>query len=125
MLNLVRFVLGKILNTLNYLTLPKGIQRTSEEQFKIDQQTQKLSLYQFEGCPFCIKVRRKIKRLNLNIDLRDAQFNPSFKKELIEQGGQFQTPCLRIVNEDATVQWLYESSDIVSYLDKRFLSPLC
>ncbi|MFL5813519.1 MAG: glutaredoxin family protein, partial [Bdellovibrionia bacterium] len=77
-------------------------------------------LYQFEGCPFCVKVRREIKRLGLNIEYRDILKNPTWEHEMIQGGGQRQVPCLRIQREDGNVQWLYESSDINRYLIERF-----
>ena len=42
------------------------------------------------------------------------------QRELIEQGGQYMVPCLRIEKEDGTAQWLYESTDIIRYLTERF-----
>ena len=78
-----------------------------------------LSLYQYEACPFCVKVRRGMKKLGLDIELRDAK-DGKIEKELIEQGGQDQGPCLRIQKNDGSVQWMYESSDILEYLAKRF-----
>jgi glutaredoxin len=120
MFQYIRPILGKTLILLDQLTSPESLQRPPEEQARTNQQTQKLSLYQFAGCPFCIKVRRAMKRLNLNIELRNADQNPVFKNDLIQQGGTYQTPCLRIEKEDGSVQWLYESSDIISYLEKQF-----
>ncbi len=96
------------------------MEREKKAQKKIDHETQKLILYQFESCPFCIKVRRAIKRLNLKIEQRDAQRIEKFRKELISEGGLFQTPCLRITKKDGSIQWMYESSDIIKYLQKRF-----
>ncbi len=91
-----------------------------EEQEKVRRETSHLSLYQFEACPFCLKVRFALKRLNLPIELRDAKNNPQYKKELTEQGGDYQTPCLRIAEPGQPVRWLYESSAIISYLEERF-----
>jgi len=55
------------------VTTPKGIVRAPSEQQRIDEQTRGMALYQFKTCPFCIKVRREIRRLSLNIELRDAR----------------------------------------------------
>lgn len=102
----------------SFVTQPKPVERSSEEQAAVDTQTESLSLYQFYACPFCVMVRREITRLGLNIDLRDAQTSP-YRDELAKEGGQVQAPCLRIEN-DGEVQWMYESSDIVDYLKGRF-----
>jgi glutaredoxin len=94
--------------------------RTPDEQHKVDQATQKLSLYQFAACPYCIRVRRVIRKLQLDIELRDAAGNPAFQQELRMYGGKLQTPCLRIEQEDQAMVWLYESSAIIHYLKTHF-----
>ena len=119
----IRWFLGKILLTLNFLTTPRGIKRTPDEQVQIDKQTHQLALYQFHACPFCIKVRRAMKRYSLNIELRDAKKAGQFRDELLEQGGQVKVPCLRITNEDGSVSWMYESNDIIRYLEQTFVQP--
>jgi glutathione S-transferase len=81
-----------------------------------------LTLYQYAACPFCVKVRRAMKRSALNIETRDAKRNQRFKEELLQGGGQLKVPCLRIEDNNGDVRWMYESSDIISYLDQRFNS---
>ena len=41
------------------------------------------------------------------------------RQELLQGGGKAVVPCLRIKNGDS-VDWLYESMDIIRYLDERF-----
>ena len=120
----IRWFLGKILLTLNFLTTPRGIKRAADEQAQIDKLTHQLALYQFNACPFCIKVRRAMKRYSLNVELRDAKNDAMFRQELLEQGGRIKTPCLRITNEDGSVSWMYESNDIIRYLEKKFVHQL-
>ena len=67
-----------------------------------------------------MKVRRAMKRNSLNIETRDAKRNEQFKKELLEGGGQLKVPCLRIEEDNGNVSWMYESGDIISYLEQRF-----
>ncbi len=119
-MKIIRWILGRIILLIEVLFSPNGIRRSPEEQVKIDQQTARLTLYQFKACPFCVKVRFTIKRLGLNIETRDAKNNPQYKKELVEQGGQSMVPCLRIEKEDGTAQWMYESADIIRFLTERF-----
>ena len=102
------------------LTTPKGMVRAVAAQQKVDQECRKLVLYQFKTCPFCIKVRREIKRLSLPIALRDAQKNPQYRAELLQGGGAIKVPCLQIRDEQGNVQWMYESSAINQYLHQRF-----
>jgi glutathione S-transferase len=59
-------------------------------------------------------------KLNLPIVKRDASQGSTFREELLQGGGKIQTPCLRI-EKDGAIEWLYESSEIISYLEKRFI----
>ena len=118
----VRRVMGPIILLLDKITSPKGVVRSTDIQQKLDLTTQYLALYQYKTCPFCIKVRREIKRNSLNIELRDVQHNPEYKQQLLEGGGQIKVPCLQIQNEDGNINWLYESSDVVTYLHKLVLN---
>jgi len=116
----VRWFLGRIVLTINFLTRPKPIAREQKAQDEIDALTTGLSLYQFNACPFCVKVRRQFRRHALNIELRDAKNNATFKEELTQEGGKYKVPCLRIEKGDGKVTWLYESEDIISYLKTEF-----
>ena len=115
----IRFIIGKILLFFNALTLPKKIKRIEEEQNQVALELKKYSLYQFNSCPFCIKVRRTLHRLDLPMELRNAKEDP-YKNELIHGGGRHKVPCLRIEEKEGEVSWMYESKDIVRYLDERF-----
>lgn len=116
----LRLILGPILLLLEWLTPPKGIVRAEAEQKLVDQATSKLALYQFRTCPFCIKVRRTVKRLSLDIEKYDAQHDPQNRQELLNGGGKIKVPCLRIVNEQGETSWIYESSVIIKYLQQSF-----
>ena len=102
------------------LATPKGIARSAEAQQQVDQQCKKLALYHFKTCPFCIKVRHEMARLSLPIALRDAQHDTKHRDDLLNGGGKIQTPCLQITDDRGNVQWLYESNDIIKYLQQRF-----
>ena len=84
-----------------------------------DQDTTGLSLYQYDFCPFCVITKRAIKKLNIDIEMRNTQKNPEYRQELIAEGGMSQVPCLRIEENDS-VEWMYESGDIIKYLNDRF-----
>ncbi|TCV89032.1 glutaredoxin family protein [Sulfurirhabdus autotrophica] len=116
----LRLILTPIMLLWEVLSTPKGIVRQPELQQKIDLQSQQLALYQFKTCPFCIKVRKEMRRLSLNIELRDAQKDPQHREALLQGGGKVKTPCLRITDEQGKSQWMYESADIIQYLQKRF-----
>lgn len=78
-----------------------------------------LSLYQFDACPFCARVRAAIKDLGIDVEIRDTQRDPERHRELVEGGGRGMVPCLRIDSNGHT-DWLYESEDIIAYLRRRF-----
>ena len=105
---------------LDRITAPRGIKRPADKQKKFDEDARNLVLYQFKTCPFCIKVKRHNKRLSLNIETRDAQHNPIYREELLQGGGQLKVPCLKIIDEKGNDKWMYESDDIVQYLQNRF-----
>ncbi|MEZ4704888.1 MAG: glutathione S-transferase N-terminal domain-containing protein [Bdellovibrionota bacterium] len=118
-MKIVRNILGQLLLFLDWVFSPKPIKRDSQKQADVDQITKNMVLYQFKACPFCIKVRRTIKRLNLKIECREAQKGTEYGNELLENGGSSKVPCLKIINESGTVQWMYESSSIVEFLKTR------
>ena len=116
----IRAILGPMLLFADWITSPKGMVRPAEQQSQVDRETQNLVLYEFRTCPFCIKTRRAIKRLSLNIERRDTQHNPEHRQQLFDGGGQIKVPCLRIVDETGADKWMYESDDIIHYLQERF-----
>lgn len=112
----IRWPIGQLILLLNFIFSPRSPKRNSDEQAKIDDKTQSLSLYQLPSCPFCVKVRRTMKREGLKIELRNINGKNNFSEELVREGGKRKVPCLRIEKENSEVQWLYESSDIVAHL---------
>jgi glutaredoxin len=116
----LRLVLTPFMLLGEKMTTPQGMERPVETQQQVDRECQNLALYQFKSCPFCMKVRKEISRLSLNIELRDAQHNPEHREALLQGGGKIQTPCLKITDEKGNSQWMYESGDIIQYLQQRF-----
>ena len=119
-MTVIRWILGQIILFLDVLTSPKSVVRTPAAQLAVDEVTASMSMYQFKTCPFCVKVRRQLKRHGLNIELRDAKNDADLKAELVREGGRHKVPCLRIEKADKSVEWLYESNDIVAYLKSQF-----
>ncbi len=121
-MKLIRFILGRILLLCEKLFAPKSLVRAQRVQEQVDAQTKNLALYQFEACPFCIKVRMAIKRLGLKINYIDILKNKTYEEELIKFGGQRQVPCLKVSNPDGSTRWIYESTDIIKFLEQSFAS---
>ena len=115
-MNFVRWFLGRLVLGHDLLIRPARMKRDPVDQAKLDMETAKFVLYQFNACPFCVKVRRELRRYALNIELRDARNDEKHKAELIRGGGRHKVPCLQVKTESGGVTWLYESSEIISYL---------
>jgi glutaredoxin len=115
----VRSVLGFVLLLLDRLTAPNPPKRTPQAQAALDIRTGNLVLFQLLACPFCVKVRRQIRRQGLSIRMKDIGTDASSSRELLDGGKLDQVPCLRIEN-DGKVEWLYESTAINAFLIKNF-----
>lgn len=102
------------------LAQPRAIERPSARQQAVDARTRALALYHFPACPFCLKVRRTMRRLSLNIELRDAQHDAAHRDALVAGGGRRQVPCLLILDANEQRTWLYESDAINAYLNREF-----
>jgi len=76
----------------------------------------KLSLYYSPWCPFCIRVLGVLKKMSVDVDLRDTGTR-EHSSALKKGGGKTQVPCL-LIEETGQEQWLYESGDIIQFLKK-------
>jgi len=120
LLKIVREGVGRLMVLISFLTNSRKTKRGSDAQLEVNRKVAAMSVYQFFTCPFCIKTRRAIHRLNIPIEYRDAQVRGGEHRNALEQeGGQIKVPCLRIDDGDITT-WLYESKDIIAYLNQQF-----
>ena len=118
-MQVIRGVLGALILFFNWVFTPKSMKREAQAQAQINEKMKDFTLYQYKACPFCVKVRREMKRSSLNIETKDAKRCESSKEELLAGGGQLKVPCLKI-NENGEEKWMYESKEIISYLNNRF-----
>ena len=116
----LRLVLGPVMLLKERLTNPEGMQRDAAAQSAVDLQCQSLALYQFNTCPFCIKLRQEMRRLSLPIEKRDAQHNAANRDELLQSSGATKVPCLKITEANGETRWLQDSKAIAAYLRERF-----
>jgi glutaredoxin len=116
-MNVIRWLVGKIILALDRIFAPVPAARGEEEQRRVDDALAGLALYQYEACPFCVKVRRFLRASGASLPLRDAKAEPC-RAELLRGGGKLQVPCLRVEN-GGDVRWLYESGDIIAFLKER------
>lgn len=77
-----------------------------------------LELYELEGCPFCMKVVKKLDELGLEYESHKVPRSHSERTEVKELSGQTGVPVL--VDEDNGIEAMPESSDIVQYLEETY-----
>ena len=115
----LRVGLGQLIVFADWISRPAKRKRDAAAQARVEQAAKGLELYQFHACPFCVKTRRTLHRLNVPVALKDAKNNEQDRQTLLEQGGKIKVPCLRI-EENGQTTWMYDSKVIIDYLDKRF-----
>ena len=115
----LRVGLGQLIVAGDALTRPRPQKRSPQGQATVNKEAAALALYQFHACPFCVKTRRAMHRLNVPVALHDAKRDPRAREQLLAGGGKVKVPCLRIEEAGGT-RWMYESSDIIAYLEQRF-----
>ncbi|MEM6996011.1 MAG: glutathione S-transferase N-terminal domain-containing protein [Myxococcota bacterium] len=78
-----------------------------------------LTLYQYASCPYCQRVRRALRDLELSVELRDTLADPDARAAVVEHTARGTVPVLHVAGEDGGT-WMPESADIVRYLYDRF-----
>jgi glutathione S-transferase len=77
-----------------------------------------LILYEFEGCPYCRKVREALTMLDLEAEIRPCpKGGRRFRDELVARAGKSQFPYL--VDPGVGIE-MFESDDIVHHLFDRY-----
>jgi glutathione S-transferase len=75
-------------------------------------------LFKTDLCGFCHRVRHFLDSHEIDVQLRDTMREADAFRELLQGGGRTTVPCLRIERADS-VEWMYESMDIMRYLAVR------
>ena len=120
-MGLVRYILGFFMVCIDTVFKPRLKVLSDKEKAYLHKKQQGHQLYQFQNCPFCVKVRWEMRRLGLSeIVIKDAKNNSVSKAELLTGGGKVQVPCLKIESPNGKERWLYESKDIIEYMKKNF-----
>lgn len=79
-----------------------------------------LVLYYRNDCPYCKKVLAYLNDHQRELPMKEINASETASDELVTGGGKRQVPCLRIrENNGDKVTWLYQSAEIISYLDEH------
>jgi glutathione S-transferase len=77
-----------------------------------------IELYEFQGCPFCRKVREIVSILDIDVLFYPTPKNgPNFRPKAVELGGKSQFPYMVDPNTGVS---MYESDDIIKYLVDKY-----
>nr|WEU39140.1 glutathione S-transferase [Saccharina japonica] len=77
-----------------------------------------IEIYEFEGCPFCRKVREAVNILDLDVVFYPCpQDGPTFRPKANKLGGSKQFPYMVDPNSKTS---MYESDDIINYLFETY-----
>lgn len=77
-----------------------------------------IEIYEFQGCPFCRKVRVAVSALGLDVLFRPCPKDGQvWRPEAIAKGGKSQFPYMVDPNTGTA---MYESKDIIDYLFKNY-----
>ena len=117
-MSVIHKIVGALILFFDWIFTPRSIKRDAQQQAEVDAKVAGMILYQYRACPFCVKVRRAMKRNGINIEIRDAKRSEEAAEQLLAGGGKLKVPCLR-TEEGNEVRWMYESSDIIQYLENR------
>ena len=74
--------------------------------------TYNLDFYYFDSCPFCQKVMRVIKDLDIKVTYKDIRKDQASLQKLMDDTGRRTVPCLYIDDKP-----MHESDDIISWLN--------
>ena len=79
----LRVGLGQLILLGDAVSRPRPKVRAAQGQAIVEKEAARLSLYQFHACPFCVKTRRALRRLNVPMALHDAQNDPIARDRLL------------------------------------------
>ena len=92
--------------------------RETSDVHKFSRPEKPIKLYEFEGCPFCRKVREAVIWLDLDVLFYPCpQGGPTYREFVKQTGGKSQFPYM--VDENTGVS-MYESDDIIDYLYDKY-----
>jgi len=90
--------------------------RETSEVANYKRPAQPIQIYEFEGCPFCKKVREAVIWLDLDVLFYPCpQGGPTFREQVKNEGGR-DRPTFPYMVDPNTETKMFESDDIIDYL---------
>jgi glutaredoxin len=83
------------------------------------QPSKMLELYQWEGCPYCRRVREKLTELEMSYVIHNVP-DKSKRQKVIELSGQSGVPTLVDPNTDPPTVIGDDDEEIIKYLEKSY-----
>jgi glutaredoxin 3 len=77
-----------------------------------------ITLYARRLCPYCMRVERKLKALDLDYEKRHVSWIPPLRSAVAEISGQTQVPV--IVDPEHGIEGMNESGEIIAYLEETY-----
>ncbi len=77
-----------------------------------------ITFYELPGCPFCAKVRTKLEELDLEYETIEVPRSHGDRTEVEAVSGQTGVPVIN--DESQGITGMYESDDIVEYLEETY-----
>lgn len=64
-----------------------------------------------------MRVKSFLSTHGIEIPMRNTINDISAYKELVTGGGRAMVPCLRIERDNGQIEWMYESADIIRFIN--------
>ncbi|KAK9829088.1 hypothetical protein WJX72_003830 [[Myrmecia] bisecta] len=96
----------------------RKVSETTTKIASLPRPKQPLELYEFEGCPFCRKVREAVAILDIDVVFYPCpKGSPTWRSKVQKEGGRALFPYMVDPN---TGKAMYESDDIIAYLFQTY-----
>lgn len=79
-----------------------------------------LAVYISRFCGYCYRVLSAVQRLDAEVEVRDVTLHPELRQDIIAATGRRTVPVLKIEHGDGREEWMFESREIVRYLEQHF-----
>lgn len=123
-LSYLRFVSKYLIIGLDLLIPVKKNKLSSKQKEIFSKLTSTWSIYEFYGCPFCVRVRRYLRTRDIDLQFLDAK-QDTHRDDLIRHGKKRKVPCLRWFDDKQKEHWFYESADIIAFIEDFLEKKVC